>query len=62
MDITLTNKGLDAVLRSRMDENEEKRYDIYNTTYGIGTISLIRIPFQWVEEMAVLDMKFHRRL
>ena len=34
MDITLTNKGLDAVLRSRMDENEEKRYDIYNTTYG----------------------------
>ena len=34
MDITLTNKGLDAVLRSRMNENEEKRYDIYNTTYG----------------------------
>ena len=34
LDVTLTNHSLDAVLRSRMDENEEKRYDIYNTTYG----------------------------
>lgn len=34
MDIMLTNHSLDAVLRSRMDANEEKRYDIYNTTYG----------------------------
>ena len=34
LDVTLTNHGLDAVLRSRMDENEEKRYDLYNTTYG----------------------------
>lgn len=34
LDIKLTNRSLDAVLRSRMDENEEKRYDIYNTTYG----------------------------
>lgn len=32
--VTLTNRGLDAVLRSRMDENEEKRYDLYNLTYG----------------------------
>ena len=63
MDITLTNKGLDAVLRSRMDENEEKRVTTFITPLmEIGTISLIRIPFQWVEEMAVLDMKFHRRL
>lgn len=34
MDVTLTNHNLDAVLRSRLDENEEKRYDIYNTTLG----------------------------
>ena len=34
LDVTLTNRGLDAVLRSRMDENEEKRYDLYNTTLG----------------------------
>ena len=34
LDVTLTNHNLDAVLRSRMDENEEKRYDLYNTTFG----------------------------
>lgn len=34
LDVSLTNHNLDAVLRSRMDENEEKRYDIYNTTLG----------------------------
>lgn len=34
LDVTLTNHSLDAVLRNRMDDNEEKRYDIYNTTYG----------------------------
>lgn len=34
LDVTMTNHNLDAVLRSRMDENEEKRYDLYNTTYG----------------------------
>lgn len=34
LNVTLTNHSLDAVLRSRMDDNEEKRYDIYNTTYG----------------------------
>jgi cell wall-associated NlpC family hydrolase/3D (Asp-Asp-Asp) domain-containing protein len=34
LNITLTNHGLDAVLRSRMTADEEKRYDIYNTTYG----------------------------
>ncbi len=32
--VTLTNRGLDAVLRSRMDADEEKRYDLYNMTYG----------------------------
>lgn len=32
--VTLTNRGLDAVLRSRMDADEEKRYDLYNLTYG----------------------------
>ncbi|NCB93966.1 MAG: hydrolase [Clostridia bacterium] len=34
LNVTLTNRGLDGVLRSRMDANEEKRYDLYNTTYG----------------------------
>ncbi len=34
LEVTLTNHNLDAVLRSRMDENEEKRYDLYNGTYG----------------------------
>lgn len=34
LDVTVTNHSLDAVLRSRMDENETKRYDLYNTTYG----------------------------
>lgn len=34
LDVTLTNHNLDAILRSRMDENEEKRYDLYNTTFG----------------------------
>lgn len=34
LDVTLTNHNLDTVLRSRMDENEEKRYDYYNTTFG----------------------------
>ena len=32
--VKLTNHNLDTVLRSRMDENEEKRYDLYNGTYG----------------------------
>lgn len=34
LDVSVTNHSLDAVLRSRMDENEEKRYDLYNTTFG----------------------------
>lgn len=34
LDVTVANHNLDAVLRSRMDENEEKRYDLYNTTFG----------------------------
>lgn len=34
LNVTLTNSGLDAVLRERMDENEEGRYDLYNGTYG----------------------------
>ena len=34
LEVTLTNHNLDAVLQSRMDENEEKRYDLYNGTYG----------------------------
>ena len=33
-DVTLTNRGLDAVLRGRMDEEEIQQYDIYNTTLG----------------------------
>jgi len=34
LEVKLTNHNLDTVLRSRMDENEEKRYDLYNATYG----------------------------
>ena len=34
LDVTLTNHGLDSVLRELMDENEEGRYDLYNATYG----------------------------
>jgi cell wall-associated NlpC family hydrolase len=34
LNTTLTNKGLDAVLRSRMTEDEQKRYTFYNLTYG----------------------------
>lgn len=33
-DVTLSNHSLDAVLRSRMSDDEEKRYDLYNITYG----------------------------
>lgn len=34
LEVTLTNHGLDNVLRSRMNADEEKRYDLYNATYG----------------------------
>ncbi len=34
LDISLKNRSLDRVLRSRMNAEEEKRYDLYNTTYG----------------------------
>jgi 3D (Asp-Asp-Asp) domain-containing protein len=34
LNVTLTNKGLDAVLRSRMTEKEQEQYDLYNTYYG----------------------------
>lgn len=34
LEVRLTNHDLDTVLRSRMDSNEEKRYDLYNATYG----------------------------
>ena len=34
LEVKLTNHNLDTVLRSRMNENEEKRYDLYNGTYG----------------------------
>ncbi len=32
--VTLNNHSLDSVLRSRMNEEEEQRYDYYNITYG----------------------------
>lgn len=34
LDVALTNRSLDGVLRSRMDEYQRKRYELYNTTYG----------------------------
>lgn len=43
--VTLENRGLDAVLRGRMDADEEGRYGLYNLAYGnrdylFGTDSL----------------------
>ena len=34
LDVTMTNHILDAVLRSRMTEEEQERYDAYNKYYG----------------------------
>ncbi len=34
LSVTLTNHNLDVVLRSRMNSDEIKRYDIYNRTFG----------------------------
>jgi len=34
LNVTLTNRGLDSVLRSRMTPEEIQRYDLYNLTYG----------------------------
>lgn len=34
LNVTLSNHSLDAVLRNRLNEEAEKRYDLYNTTYG----------------------------
>ena len=34
LDVTMTNHSLDAVLRSRMTEEEQERYDAYNKYYG----------------------------
>ena len=34
LSVTLTNKNLDVILRSRMTPDEIKRYDIYNRTFG----------------------------
>ena len=35
--ITLTDNGLDMVLRSRMTAEEQEMYDLYNMTYGNRT-------------------------
>ena len=34
LSIVMTNHNLDTILRNRMSSNEEKRYDIYNKTFG----------------------------
>ena len=34
LSVTLTNHDLDSVLRNRMTGDEEKRYEIYNKTFG----------------------------
>ena len=34
MDVTMTNHNLDVVLRNRMTDEEEERYDAYNKYYG----------------------------
>ena len=34
LDVTMTNHSLDAILRSRMNEDQQKLYAIYNASYG----------------------------
>ena len=34
LDVTMTNRNLDTILRSRMTEEEQERYDAYNKYYG----------------------------
>ncbi len=34
LDVTLTNHNLDTVLRNRMTDKEQERYDAYNKYYG----------------------------
>lgn len=34
LNVTMTNHNLDSVLRSRLEGEQEKLYDIYNMTYG----------------------------
>ena len=34
LNVTVSNHSLDAVLRSRMNDEEEERYEYYNRTYG----------------------------
>ncbi len=34
LDVAMTNRNLDTVLRSRMTEEEQERYDAYNKYYG----------------------------
>lgn len=34
LNVTTTNHNLDTVLRARMNDEEEERYDLYNKTYG----------------------------
>jgi 3D (Asp-Asp-Asp) domain-containing protein len=34
LNVTLTNHGLGAILRSKLDSDQQKRYDLYNLTYG----------------------------
>ena len=59
LDVTLTNHGLDAVLRELMDENEEGRYDLYNGTYGNRIICSIQKPFQ--AGVVILAMRFRQK-
>ena len=61
LETVLTNHNLDTVLRNRMNDEEEQRYDYYNLTYGnrdylfdVNTLPSAEVP-------VVLAMKFRQR-
>lgn len=67
LSVTLTNHDLDTVLRNRMTGDEEKRYDIYNATFGnrdylfdLDTIPSYLVDGGGIPPEALSDEKFAR--
>jgi cell wall-associated NlpC family hydrolase len=63
LNVTLTNHGLDTILRSRMTEEQIQSYDLYNSTYGnrsylFDTDSLPSGSTYEVPSEALSDQKF----
>lgn len=63
--VTVTNNDLDAILRERMDVEQEVWYDLYNSTYGnrsdlfdLTTISSGSVLAYDIPEEALSDEKF----